>query len=331
MGRAHNPSLVLVSTRTWAMGAPSPLVGPVTGLVGRPMQRRPPLRTFSDCMKAFLAQPNGNLKRSTKKRHAVIVAHLSEFFGNNTKLASISDADVRRYIKRRAAQAASSSIADEVNLLKRALRSAVESGALDRNVADNVRTPTRTVRAKPTLTQGEFEMLLDACPGWLRGLLVVAITTSLTQSDLLKIRFRDIRKHNGRLFLRVRKGRDSRFIQLTAAAGQVLNSAKANAGCAANDRMFRGKRMSTVNISQTFRRAVKSAGLDGGLTFRDLRYVAASWMYAQHVPVEAISAYMGHKTLQMASRYLRPRDRRCWEESLSASLSSIDRYLLGNR
>ena len=331
MGRTPHPSTVLVRSRSRTENVPRRLTDPVTGLLGREVEPGRPIRTFSDCVRAFVTQANrGNLKRSTKKRHDTIVAHLCAFFGNDTTLTSISSADVQQYIKHRAKQAASSSIADELNLLKRALSRAVESGALDRNVAANIRTPTRPLRKKPTLTHDEFRTLLDVSPNWLRDLLIVAIATSLTQSDLLKIRFRDIGEHEGRLSLRVSKGRDSRFIPLNRAAIKVLGSIEANAR-SSPDLIFRGKQMTTVNISQAFRRAARSAGLDAGLTFRDLRYVAASWMSARQVPIGTIAAYMGHKTLQMASRHLPPKEGRNLRKSLSEGLSVVDQYLLETR
>jgi integrase len=287
---------------------------------GQAYEARVSEMTFADCTQEFLARQKGNLKWNSQNRHNFMIARLSDFFSREAKVESISAADIQRFIAHRDRDATASSIAGEVNLLKRILALALELGALDRNPAEGIKAPSRTPPTTRSLTKAEFRKVLEACPSWLRPIVEFSIATGLTQAELLKMRWVDIEEREGNATLCVSKGREVRKIPLNGTAVRVLKLTQSQSS-AVRGRVFKGRQASTINISQAFRRASRSVGIHG-VSFRDLRNTAATWMLEQGVPLETVAAYLGYKTLRMTERFLHQTER-----PLSEGVSAIDRYV----
>jgi len=278
-----------------------------------------PLRTLEDFIKEFIKRRQVALTQSAQRRQDFILGRLSEFFGPDVSVKSISSRDVLHFIKSRAASA--SSIAHELQVLKRILALAVESRIIYENPATGIKAPRITQSAPRILTQAEFKAVLEACPPWLQPIVEFSLATGLTQAELLKLRWIDVDlKRRKSALLRVSKGGSLRRIPLNSAALRALHVLRSR-NPLSHEPIFASQAMTTINISQAFRRACRSVGIQD-FRFRDLRYTAATWMSERGVGLETVAAYLGHKSLRMAERHLRPK-----EAELPAALSEIDSYL----
>jgi integrase len=292
-------------------------------LKGRGKETHTSLRTLADFIREFSKRRKSELTESSRHRQDFILERLSEFFGPDVSVRSISPSDVQRFVTTRVASA--SSIAHELQVLKRILALAVEFRIIYENPATGIKAPRITQSAPRILTRAEFKAVLKACPPWLQPIVEFSLATGLTQAELLKLRWNDINmKRSENSLLRVSKRGGRRGIPLNSAAQRALHAHRSH-NPIFHERIFAGQPMTTMNISQAFRRACRSAGIQD-FRFRDLRYTAATWMSERGIGLETVAAYLGHKSLRMAERQLRPK-----EAELSAGLSVIDSYLENRR
>lgn len=251
-----------------------------------------------------------------------MIDRLAEFFGANTKIASLTTGDVLEFVQERLKSAAPTSIALEINVLRKIFEIAIEAGLINTNPAVGVKAPSQRRLAPNFITAAEYARILEACPEWLRPVVEFSTSTGLTQSEILKLRWADVKehKHKTEWSLDVRGGRKVRTIFLNKTARAVLTQMR-DGSPPCNELVFRGKSLNTSNISQTFLRSCRSAGVQN-FSFHQLRYTAAKWLRESGAGLDAIAQYLGHRSLRMAERLSLPN-----AESIAHDTSVIDRYL----
>ena len=174
-------------------------------------------------------------------------------------------------------------------------------------------------------TAEELHAILEAADPFLRDYLIVMLDTGLRRKSLLGLQFRQVRWEEGRngvvsLPPRLLKQRKGQRIPLTRSARVVLaRRFEQLGGLASGDAYVFGdafgqKYMSPTPVVKRWNAALKAAGLkdpergiDPDLQLRDLRGESASRLKDQRVPVSTIQQYLGHSSLAMTQRYLRPR------------------------
>lgn len=126
-------------------------------------------------------------------------------------------------------------------------------------------------------------------------LIVLALYTGARQGELLRLRWRHVDLERGRVYLQTTKNGDRRTLYLAGPALQVIRE------------MNPGDPDELV-LSRTFprhawERVKRSAGLEEGLRFHDLRHTFASYAAMSGASVRDLSEALGHKTMSMVKRY----------------------------
>lgn len=250
--------------------------------------------TFSGCAKRFLATQKQKVTPNSMRRMGYLVSRLTEFFGAERPLQAIKARDVQSYIRQRASSAAEGTIALEFGVLTRILDVGVANGIIRHNPAKDVQRPHKVRRPLRSLTAKEFVQIQQASPRWLRVISNFCLATSLTQALVIEARWSCLRRHRGVVTLEISKGRNNWAIPLNKLALDSLKKARANRS-KSSDHIFHGPEVSVINISQAFRRACRSAGIDN-VSFRTLRDTALAWQISRGIGIQTLSLLPGRSS-----------------------------------
>ncbi len=208
-------------------------------------------------------------------------------------------------------------------LLRHILRSAVKMGALGRSPMDGVPQPKPNYREMKILAPTDWRRLRDHLTSreshW-TPLFTLAITSGLRRSELAGLRWGDLDEEAGILTVRravhklqpgqfiVRKPKTARSRRAVALDQGTLATLAVHRAAADNVAGMVGRAVQPVDyifargdgtpwppeaFSLAWRRLTASLGIRG-VRFHDLRHSAASLMLAGGVPVQLVSARLGH-------------------------------------
>ena len=118
----------------------------------------------------------------------------------------------------------------------------------------------------------ELKVLIDVCPGWLRPIVAIAVTTGMRRSEILGLRWLDVDQAHSRILLPQTKNGEGRIVYLSPHALVVVQSLP---GGGPLDYVFPDVRPDYV--TGAFKRACGHAKIED-FRFHDLRHTAASWM-----------------------------------------------------
>ena len=249
-----------------------------------------------------------NNKPSEQRMKAVVLRTvILPLFGARA-LADISPLDIER-LKRRGLERGLSpkTINNQLTVLRRLLRSAVEWGALDT-------IPHFRLLAVPTppfryLSMPEVARLANAAPNAIaRAMIVTASHTGLRLGELAGLEWDDVDLARRQLrvtrnlvrgHLGTPKNGRTRYVPLTPDVAQELHRLpRSGRGVF----MFRGHRMSDVTATSWLRRACDAASLER-IGWHVLRHSYASELTSRGVPLAVTRELLGHQTIEMTLRY----------------------------
>jgi integrase len=268
--------------------------------MGRPIAVSSHPLTFARVADQFFISQKDKLSSASLIRLESMIKRFNAFF-HDAIVASISEGQVRNFILQRARESAPGSLRLELGALKRIFRMAVENNVIKTNPASNLSVPRESVETH-YLTPDSFCRVLSACPEWLKPIVEFSVGTGLSRHELLRVRWADVEETSGEMLLCTSQGRAERQIPLNELAKHALQSARSRSN-RPEGRIFRGKSITSTNISQAFMRACRSAGVSD-VSFKDLRHTSAFWMMQQGVPLGTIADFLGHANVQTAVRYL---------------------------
>lgn len=252
---------------------------------------------FEVLAKRFLNHQQPRLSvRSWEREKGIVEHHLMPFFAG--KLASIRRERVQAYVTQRLGEASAHSVQKEFNVIKHMLRMAVEWEMIPVNPAEKLQAPKVPPGRVRYLNPAELTDLLEACPEWLRPIVMLAVATGMRRGEIVGLRWAnfDTATSAQRLILPQTKNGESRVVYLNEIAQMAISML---------ERKQSGKLFPDVNNNQVttaFRRAAKKAGIEN-FRFHDLRHTTASWLRMSGADIHTVATMLGHKDLRMASRY----------------------------
>ena len=170
--------------------------------------------------------------------------------------------------------------------------------------------PVRLVRKPPAspprvrrLTKDEEERLFKTCreggTPYLGEVVELAIETGMRRSELLALCWGDVDLTRRLITLKDSKNGHPRFVPLSQRATILLESLR-------EAKLSKPIALSQSALESAWKRAIQRSGLKG-LRFHDLRGEALSrWANRLSGDVFKLSLISGHRTLAIASRYVRP-------------------------
>lgn len=184
----------------------------------------------------------------------------------------------------------------EVACLKKALSLAVRDRKIREHPARGVEMLPEHNERSVTVTDEQLAAILELAPDWLRPIAVLARSTAMRRSEIVKLRWDQVDLDAGfiRLMVGETKNRDWRSVPLAPVAIVELKRLPRTA-----ERVFERH---PDSISHAFAEACADAGL-AGVTFHDLRHTAVTGWADKGFDQALIMKATGHKTASVFRRY----------------------------
>ena len=157
------------------------------------------------------------------------------------------------------------------------------------------------------LSDDERTALLKACEPHkdLYLAVVLALSTGARQAEVMTLRFSQIDFKRKVITLTGTKNGETRTIPLVGSAFNLLQE-RAKVRSLNDDRVFPptklAKKSDCLDLRQPWEKALKAACITD-FRWHDLRHTAASYLAMAGVSLVEMSKILGHKTMQMVSRY----------------------------
>jgi integrase len=266
-----------------------------------------------DLCRKFLDYQKTRLTPAAYERERLIIEkHLIPFFP--TDLREITSLVVEAYIAHRLVQPARSkkpgaktvsgaTVVKERNSGNHMFRWAIKNRSAVFNPWRDVAPPRQNRPRNRWLTPVQVRAILENSPYWLQPIIGLAVSTGMRRAELLALHHSEINLENRTAFLPQTKNGDSRIVRLNDFALTVLHSLPPNPN--PNDLLFPA--IEPVNVSGSFQRACRRAGIDG-FRFHDLRHTFSTYLRQQGAGLDVIARAVGHRSLNMASRYAHVND-----------------------
>jgi len=195
----------------------------------------------------------------------------------------------------------------EMAILRHMFRKGVKWGMIEKNPFENSDDLFYKVRNKRerALTGDEAKRLVEACPPYLKGIVITAVYTGLRKRDILNLRWQDIDLEKGSIRLIEAKTKKTRIIVLNEDMKKLLQILPVKGECLfpnKNGKPFR-------DIKRSFETALKAAGIKQGTTrqdkivFHSLRHTCISLLQEKGADTTAVKNYVEHASEEMTRRY----------------------------
>lgn len=178
---------------------------------------------------------------------------------------------------------------------------------IERNPCEKIEKPKESKGRVRFLSDDERVALLKACESHkdLYLAVVLALTTGARQSEVMTLRYSQIDFNRKVITLHDTKNGDKRALPLVGSAFMLLQE-RAKIRSLTDDRLFPptrlAKKSDCLDLRQPWEKALKAAGIMD-FHWHDLRHTAASYLAMAGVSLVEISKILGHRTMQMVSRY----------------------------
>jgi integrase len=263
--------------------------------------------TVREAWKAYepVCEQNQKAALTEKCRSEHLLRHLG-----SAKVAALSVADVDRYRALQLAERsirgtppASSTLDFEVELLKRILNYAVESGAITVNPIARAKLLQKPNVRTSVIDEEIFRRLSDVCDPALRPILTVAFDTGMRKREILDLRWEQVDLKLGiiRLAPQDTKGKEHRPVYMTARVRRILNAIPRQLHT--KHVFLNPKTMARWrDIDRMFKRARQAIGMEG-LWFHDMRRSFVTRARRAGVPESVVMRMSGHRTREVFERY----------------------------
>jgi len=243
----------------------------------------------------------------------ILRVHLIPYF-EGMCLHEVTPKRIEDYKGSRARKVNRATVNRELFCLKKLFGKAVEWGKLDQNPAREVRAYKETPQAPRLLEQEEVARLRDACiaepcPVDLHALVSCMVYAGLRKAEVLNLRWDGIDWKREELTVQSRpewhtKNYQSRTIPLSEDLAEALRNTPRRLGCALVFPTEAGTAyQNTHYIESALDRAAGRAGIEGGVTFHQLRHSFCSHAQMQGTDARTVQRWMGHRDLRTTLRY----------------------------
>lgn len=178
---------------------------------------------------------------------------------------------------------------------------------IERNPCEKIEKPKENKGRVRFLSDDERIALLKACEVHkdLYLAVVLALSTGARQSEIMTLRYSQVDFARKVITLHDTKNGDKRALPLVGNAFALVQG-RSKVRSIEDDRLFPptklAKKSDCLDLRQPWEKALKTAGIDD-FHWHDLRHTAASYMAMSGVSLVEISKILGHRTMQMVSRY----------------------------
>jgi integrase len=195
----------------------------------------------------------------------------------------------------------------ETSILRRMFRKGVKWGMVEKNPfenADDLFFKENNHRER-ALTEDEVKRLIDACPKYLKSIVIAGVLTGLRKSDIFNLKWRDIDLKRGLIQLEEAKTGKTRNIVLNSDMITLLQSLPVKC-----QHVFPNKHGKPFkDIKRSFETALRKAGIKQNddrrykIVFHTLRHTCVSLLTERGADTTAVKNYVAHASEEMTKHY----------------------------
>ncbi|WP_027716959.1 tyrosine-type recombinase/integrase [Desulfovirgula thermocuniculi] len=296
---------------------------------GGAVGKAPARLTLGDYLDRWIEAVEPELKPSTVATYRVKVKKWKQTPLAEVPLAKLTPADVQRALAGFFRESAPKTVREMYNVLRAALRRAVEWGLLAKNPAEGVKVPRKETRELQVWTEEEATRFLEvAKKSGYYPVFVLALTTGMRLGELLGLKWEDVdldagylqvkrtladksAMGKGRVVFQTPKTRAARRkIPLDPATVEVLRKHKKKQAEARlkkgpewqdYDLVFctsQGTPFYHSDVRKAFNRLVKKAGVKP-IRFHDLRHTHATLLLRKGIHPKVVAERLGHSSVSI--------------------------------
>ncbi len=264
-------------------------------------------KTFKDMMDKLMIEHAPKVSSSWRRGYGIKLRnHLIPFFGEDTKLLSISPKSISQYkVSRSEKGAKPATINRELAMLSKAFSLASKEWEWVRdNPVSKVPKEKENNQRDRWLSVDEERLLLDNCPEWLKEIMLFALHTGLRQEELLSLEWSRVNILRKTILITDTKNGNPVTLPLNNVALGVIEG-RARVRSIENDFVFRnrnGKKVNCHNLRTAFYIVLRKVGIKD-FRWHDLRHTFATRLAQAGVDMFKISKLLNHKDLKMTQRY----------------------------
>jgi integrase len=255
---------------------------------------------FDGFARIYLDHAKTNVKAWS--RYASSLGSLTPFFGN-MDLTAVAPDEIERYKKARIEDVEPGTVNRDLQVLRRMFNLAIAWGYARESPVRFVKFFRESKGRIRYLTREEFGRVLEACPEYLRPIVIVAVHTGLRLGELLALLWGDVDLENGFLSVNDPKNAVPAKVPLNQTAHQTLRELF---GRATSVRVFTGPDGTPVpmrTVERHFKEALVRAKIQG-CCFHTLRHTAASWLVMAGVDIRKVKDVLRHADVRTTLRYV---------------------------
>ena len=286
---------------------------------------------FEKFMNRYLEEYSKPNKRSWE-RDVTSMKNLNDFF-KGRRLSNISSFDIERYKSKRRKDSTHwgkavepTTINIELSLLKHSLGKAVEWNLIRENPATKVKLFKKQKKAKRVLTDEEFEQLYNACNGYMKDVIVVAVNSGLRTGEVVNLEWEDINLVDKYLTVRESKNNEFRNVPLN----QTLISTFKKLRVRGKNVFSKENGEKYGSFRDSFKRAVKRSSIRY-CTFHCLRHTFCTNLAMNGIGLETIKKLAGHKDISTTLIYTNPSDSHLKNAVETLNIRPKDGHYLGTK
>jgi integrase len=195
----------------------------------------------------------------------------------------------------------------EMAILRHMFRKGVKWGMMEKNPFENGEDlfyKTRNKRER-ALTGDEVKKLVEACPPYLKGIVITGVYTGLRKGDILNLKWQDIDLEKGIIRLVEAKTKKTRVIVLNEDMRKLLQILPVK-----GEYLFPNKHGKPFrDIKRSFETALRDGGIKQGedrrskIVFHTLRHTCISLLQEKGADTTAVKNYVEHASEEMTRQY----------------------------
>jgi integrase len=258
-------------------------------------------KTFKEMMEKFEEE------HASKKRSAATfkeyIKKLNSFFGDCT-VSKISPPMINEFKnKRRSEGVTGATINRHLATLRKAFNLAINEWEwVKENPVLRVSVEKEPPGRVRYLSEEEFDRLYDACPEWLKPIVLTAKHTGMRRENILSLKWEQVDLFRRVITLEHTKNDERHgiplndtLLQMFLSLSKVRHLHSSYVFCHENGKRF-------YEIKKGFKKALKKAGIED-FRFHDLRHCFASSLVQKGVDLYQVQRLLGHKSNAMTQRY----------------------------
>jgi integrase len=202
-----------------------------------------------------------------------------------------------------------STVNNEVSCLVTVLNTGIEHKKIRINPIAGIKKLKHNNKRDRTLTDDEFHTLLQSCPEYMKGIILISYDLGMRQKEILTLTWDKVDLKEGFIRLDAEDTKTNTKRSIPIISYRVLNMLKEQPRGLHTNRVFlkNGKPMKSFNgcTRRDFTKALKQAKIEE-FRFHDLRHCAITNFWKRGVDPLLIMAIVGHSSLDMNLRYTNP-------------------------